>query len=188
MTPERDATRFKGRGTAVVSNHVVRDHMLLGGIVALLLSRVWPPMDCLIFWFATVLVDVDHYFNLLFWSDFRCFSVKKLMRFYGFILENKKKYPIFLAIEGFHTVEFMGVLFLIAYGWDVPLLKPVFWGISFHIFVDFFHLLRVGALRSRRNSFVEFFVLRSKAIRKGLDPTQVQKDAAASVMTDPARS
>ncbi len=188
MKPPRSADHYRGRGASVVGNHVVRDHMLLGGLVAFALSRVWPPMDCIYFWLATVFVDVDHYFNLLFWSNFRCFSIKKLIRFYGFIVENKKKYPIFLAIESFHTLEFLGLIFLAAYGWNIPIFRPIFWGISFHIFVDFFHLLRVDALQSRRNSFIEFFLLRAKAIREGFDPTQAQKDAASFVMAEPSHS
>ncbi len=181
-SPDSDSSPFKGRGASIVGNHVVRDHMFLGALAAFALSRFAPLQDCVLFWLATVLVDVDHYFNLLFWSKFRCFSIPKLVRFYGFIVENKKKYPVFLAIESFHTAEFLALLAFAAYGLDVPILRPVLWGIGFHIFVDFFHLLRVGALGARRNSFIEFFLLRSKYIREGLDPTQTQKDAAAFVM------
>ncbi len=182
MTPEADIHRFQGRGARVVGSHVVRDHMLLGAAAALLLSRFAPVRDCVLFWLATVFVDVDHYFNLLFWSRFRCFSVPKLIRFYGFIVENRRKYPAFLAIESFHTAEFLGLLALSAYGLNVQFLKPVLWGVAFHIVVDFFHLTRLGALKARRNSFIEFFLLRSALLKRGLDPTQAQRDAAAHVM------
>lgn len=188
MTPEPETHRFQGRGARIVGSHVVRDHVLLGAAAALLLSRFAPVRDCVLFWLATVLVDVDHYFNLLFWSRFRCFSLPKLIRFYGFIVENKKKYPSFLAIESFHTAEFLGLLAFAAYGLNVHFLKPVLWGIAFHVFVDFFHLMRVGALKARRNSFIEFFLLRSALMKQGLDPTRVQRDAAAHVMGSRAHS
>ncbi len=182
MTPGPSDSRFAGRGASIVGNHVVRDHMLLGAVVAAILSRFAPIQDCIIFWLATVLVDVDHYFNLIFWSNFRCFSIPKLIRFYGFIVENKMKYPVFLAIESFHTAEFLALLAFAAYGLDISILKPILWGIGFHVFVDFFHLIRVGALKARRNSFIEFFLLRAAYVRKGLNPTQAQQEAAAFVM------
>lgn len=170
------------KGRSLVQNHVLRDHILIGGIAALMLSKVWSAPHCLIFWAATVLVDVDHYFNLLFWSKFRCFSIAGLFKFYGFIVDHKKRYPVFMAIEVFHTLEFVSLIFAGAYLLQIGFLKPVFWGIAFHVLVDFFHLMRVGALRCRKNSLLEFFILRYNHMRNGLDPTQVQKDAAMAAL------
>ncbi len=174
-------------GGNMIFQHVIKDHVAAGLIVGLILTQFWSLSNCLIFWLSTVLVDIDHYLNLIYWSKFKTWSVFKTVKFYAYIFEHRKGRP-FLALEVFHTAEFIGILFFLAFFTGLEFLKPVFFGIAFHVFVDFFHLRRLGALRVRNHSILEYMIRKRAMSKQGLFPVQVSEEAghAASAITSPA--
>lgn len=166
----------------MIANHVLRDHMLCGAIVVLILSRFWNPYDCLIFWCSSVLIDFDHYLNLLYWSRFRSFAISKTFYFYSYIHDNKKKYR-FLTLEIFHTVEFVLGIYFLAFSLKLEILKPVFWGMVFHIFIDFLHLCRLKSLTIRSHSIIDFMIRKRAMEKRGISPTLLHRDAGKAVVT-----
>lgn len=161
--------------------HVLRDHAFIGLIAGFILSRFWSVSDCLIFWFSTVLMDFDHYLNLLYWSNFRVRSIFKTIDFYSHIFENKRGHA-FLALELFHTVEFMAALCFLAFFVHPGVMKPVFYGFAFHVVVDFFHLYRLKSLRIRNHSVIEYLVRRRAMEKNGFFPDLLHQEAAAALI------
>lgn len=157
--------------------------MLVGAISAALAKGPmgWGLRECGLFWLATTFVDSDHYLNLVFWSGFRCFSPRQLFRFYASMVENNRRYPV-MAVEPFHTLEFVLLLGAAAFGAGPAYLKPVFWGIVFHLAVDVVHLARLKALRMRKNSFIGFWLANRALARRGIDGTLAQKMAIRELL------
>lgn len=163
--------------------HVLRDHVLAGGAAAAALLALWSPSHCLAFWLANVLIDLDHYLNLVFWSGFATFRFHRTFHFYCHIKEHKTDAP-FIALEAFHTVEFALAVFICGALPGLAILRPVFWGLLFHIFVDYFHLRRLGALRSRKDSILQFLWEKRKMEAAGLRPVALYKEASEAAIRD----
>ena len=148
--------------------HVLRDHVLFGGIVAGLLLPKFGFWNSAVFWASTVLIDTDHYFRFLYLTRLRTLDVRKMQRFFerAFPLRN---HPDFLTVELFHTIEFMS-LFGVCSAVFFPMMLPVWWGFLFHIGVDFIHLFRHRAFTKRCHSFVEYWWRKKKIILRGGSP------------------
>ena len=158
-----------------LSGHVMRDHVLIGTVPALLLLPVWGWRGSLLFWFANILVDLDHYFHFLYLTRMRHFAPGPMMRYFEKVFSLRHRED-FLALEIFHTLEFFFVAGLVIFT-VLPVLVPFFWGMAFHMLVDFFHLSRHGILGKRVNSFVEY-KLRSREMKgRGVDPDGVFKES-----------
>ncbi len=151
-----------------LSNHVIRDHVIIGGIAAWLATPILGTSGSLAFWVATVMVDIDHYFNFLWRAKFRVFGISPMFRYHEQLFEKRHR-PEFLAIEVFHTIEFIFLFGWTALYFKGPLLGA-FWGIVFHMLVDFVHLGRYGILTKRSISFVEYYWRRAKMKAGGKNP------------------
>lgn len=158
-----------------LSNHVIRDHVLIGGIAALALSPVLGAAESLFFWLATIFVDIDHYFEFLWFTRFKHLGPKSMFRFFEelFQLRNREG---FLALEIFHTVEFLICFGLFAL-WQGGALLAIFWGVLFHMVVDFFHLLRYRSLGKRSPSFLEYAWRKKRYLSEGKNPELVFEEA-----------
>ena len=155
----------------LLTHHVLRDHVLLGGVASLLLLPCLGPLGSFLFWLANIFVDADHYLHFLYACRGKSWGAGEMFRFHQTLFDNIRR-PDFLAIEIFHTIEFLtlfGVLSLWAGNWMIP----VFWGCIFHMLVDGVHLGRQGLLFKRVHSFVEYGIRRHRLMQKGLHPDWV---------------
>lgn len=155
----------------LLSHHVLRDHVLVGGIAALCFVPFWGGYGSLIFWMSTVLVDMDHYLHYLVRNRFRKPGIPSMFRFHEEIFKQRNREE-FLALEIFHTVEFMVLLSVVTFLFGGMLL-PAFWGIVFHIVIDLIHLTRFGILRKRCHSLFEYFWRRRQFLAQGKDPKDI---------------
>lgn len=163
-------------GHVLIKNHVLRDHILAGGIFTVMLSAFFDWKTCLVFWVASVMVDVDHYLNLLYWSRFRSFDPSKLFRFYAYFHDNRLNRP-FMTVEVFHTIEFVMLLGLAAFLTRDTAVNAVLWGTLFHIAIDFVHLFNIRALKFRKHSLLEFIIRKRALEKEGIFPTAIQREA-----------
>jgi hypothetical protein len=162
----------------VLMSHVARDHVLLGALVAALLTPQQGVGWALAFWAASVLVDVDHHLHFLQFAGWRRWlDSRGMFRFNAYLFDAIRRSDC-LVLEVFHTAEFVVLLAVLAWGVS-PLLQPIFWGVCFHLAVDVVHLGRHRALRARAWSFVEYAVRAASLHRQGVDPDQVPKEAVA---------
>ena len=123
-----------------LASHVIRDHIAIGGIVTFLLIPIFGIWNSVVFWLASVLFDVDHYFKFLCLTRFKVFDLRRMQQFFEITFKHRE-HPNFLAIEVFHTLEFL-FLFVVIVVLLVPGLSPIMWGFVFHILVDVVHLVR----------------------------------------------
>lgn len=158
----------------LLSGHVIRDHALIGGLVALILLPAFGVWGSFMFWAANVLIDLDHYFRFLYCTKFKILGIGPMFRFHEKVFEQRNR-PGFLVLELFHTAEFLllvGVLSAF-----IPVLWPVFWGFLFHMLVDFIHLARFKMLTKRSYSIAEYFWRRRKLISTNRDPDLIFESA-----------
>jgi hypothetical protein len=162
----------------VLMSHVVRDHVLLGALVAALLAPRHGVAWAVAFWAASVLVDVDHHLHFLQFAGWRRWlDLRGMLRFHAEMFSVIRRSD-FLILEIFHTAEFVALLAVLAWGVS-PLFQPVFWGVCLHLAVDVVHLSRHGVPRARAWSFVEY-ALRAAALRRNdVDPNRIPREAAA---------
>lgn len=172
----------KSPGYKLLKSHVLRDHVSVGLVFALVLSQFWNWTDCFIFWLSSILVDMDHYLNMVYWTKFKCLSPTRTFEFHSHIVDNGRRIK-HLSIEIFHTIEFIALIYLLAFVLGVGLLKPVFWGIVFHVFVDLAHLYRINALTSRSHSVVDYMIRSRDMERKG-SSASISHQLAAKAMGD----
>jgi len=162
-----------------LTSHLLRDHVLIGAVAAALLVPVFGIWGSLIFWLATILIDLDHYLNFVVRCGFKHFSLPLMFRFHHALFQRKDRRD-YLDIEIFHTAEFFALFAVLAFGFFPPLV-PAFWGLAFHIAVDLVHLACHRILARRAHTFIEYF-LRVKYMRsKGMDPDIVFLEALCEV-------
>jgi len=163
----------------ILSRHVLRDHVAIGGILALISIPLWGVKSSFVFWLANVLIDLDHYLRFIYLTKFKVLGINAMFRFYEELF-SQRYHPDFLTLEFFHTLEFITSIGI--FGFFFPMLfGPVFWGLSFHIGVDLVHLARSKILNKRAHSFAEYFCRRKKIILRGGDPNLVFANAMARV-------
>ena len=162
----------------VLMSHVVRDHLLLGALVAALLAPRQGVAWAVAFWAASVLVDVDHHLHFLQFAGWRRWlDFRGMFRFNAHLFAGIRRSG-FVVLEVFHTAEALALLAALAW-WVSPLFQPVFWGTCLHLAVDVVHLSRHGAPRARAWSFVEYAMRAASLRREGIDPTRIAREAAA---------
>jgi len=162
----------------VLMSHVVRDHLLLGALVAALLAPCFGVTWALAFWAASVLVDMDHHLHFVQFAGWRRWlDFRGMFRFNAHLFGAIRQSDC-LVLEVFHTAEAVALLAVLAWGVS-PLLQPVFWGVCFHLVVDVVHLSRQGTPRARAWSFVEYAVRAASFRRREIDPTRIPREAAA---------
>jgi hypothetical protein len=162
----------------VLMSHVIRDHVLLGALVAALLAPLHGVAWALAFWAASILVDVDHHLHFLRFAGWRRWlDFRGMFRFNAHLFGAIRRSD-YLVLEVFHTAEAMALLAALAWGVS-PLLQPVFWGICLHLAVDVVHLSLHRAPRARAWSFVEYAVRAAGLRRQEIDPTRIPREAAA---------
>ncbi len=168
------------QGYRFLGSHFLRDHVLLGLVVSVSFLPVWPATHCLVFWLSSTLVDSDHYLSLFYFSGFKLHSPMKALNFYSYLFDhgpNRK----FLTLELFHTMEFVALIFFLAFGLNLAIFRPISLGISFHIAVDFIFLSRIHSLRTRCHSLIEFAVRKKAMNRNGIDPLAILREAGRSI-------
>lgn len=159
-------------------NHVMRDHVALGGAAALAALPWFGWRGSLLFWLANILIDLDHYLHFAYARRGKSLGVKEMFLFHQSLFDQVRR-PDFLALEIFHTVEFMALLGWLSFG-VLPSLQPVFWGMAFHIGVDFVHLAKLGVFTKRCNSCVEYVLRRNAMLRRSLSPDWVMNGKGAA--------
>ena len=155
----------------LLTNHVLREHVAIGGLAALLLTPWIGWQGAMLFWLSNILIDMDHYLHFVYAHRGRIFRIREMFQYHQHLFDKVHRSD-FLAIEIFHTVEFLALLGWASF-WIWSWLQPIFWGAIFHTVVDFVHLCRHGIPFKRVYSFVEYAIRRNRLKRRGLAPDWV---------------
>lgn len=158
----------------------LREHVVLGGIAAAVLSPKLGPQDAAVFWASSVLIDVDHYWDYLSRNGFRNWSFRKTFEFHRALFPRIRD-PEFLALNLFHTAEWFLLVSLAGVWLGSPAVVAAFWGMVFHLGLDVARLAWCRATFSRALSALEYWVRRRALVRQGLDPDRPYREALEAI-------
>jgi hypothetical protein len=158
----------------------LREHVVLGGGMALALSPVLGAPGSAIFWAASVLIDCDHYGDYLHRNGFRDWSPRRMFEFHRLVFLQIRR-PDFLALSLCHTVEFFTFVYVAAAVLRSSVLWAVFWGMCFHLLLDVVWLAWHRAVFSRAFSLIEYAIRRRRMRGRGLDPDLVYEEVLTTM-------
>lgn len=158
----------------------LREHVILGGAAAAALSPVLGAQDSAVFWAASVLIDVDHYWEYVSRNRFRNWSFRKTFEFHR-VLFPRIRDREFLALNLFHTAEWFLLVYLAAVWLGAGAIFAAFWGMLFHLGLDVTRLAWCRATFSRALSALEYWIRRRALVRRGLDPDRPYREALVEI-------
>jgi len=159
-----------------------RHHVLAGSIAA---SAMVPVLgvNSIFFLVASIFIDGDHYIDYTFRNNFKDFSIKSMFRFYDLLfetLEKEGKSQCFLTLCIMHTIEGLGIFYILSEFTGWLWLKAVFWGISFHLISDMtYTLLNKRRIFGRALSIIEYVIRWNIKKRHGCQPQQIYNKVLA---------
>ncbi len=157
----------------------LKEHLSYGAVAS---AALYPVLggNVIFFYVPSVLIDIDHYIDYLYYARFRDWSVKRMFAFHGCLARDHKKLK-FMALEAFHTAEFLlGVLAVGLYYHSTPVLLG-FAGFIFHMILDLIRLSQWKGIDLRALSFVEYVIRKRRMIRAGRHPEKAFFEVYASV-------
>ena len=163
----------------------LREHVLLGGAAALPVAATLGVEAGAAFWASSVLLDVDHYWEYLVKNGFSNWSWGKTFAFHHEVFKRIQR-PELLAINLFHTIEWLALVYLAGRWWGSTVAMAALGGMVFHLFLDLLRLAYWGKLTTRVVSVVEYVIRRRRMIRRGIDPDVVYREALEAIDVTPA--
>jgi hypothetical protein len=167
-----------------------RDHVILGSAASAALYYLsgYAALQYIIyFWFASILIDIDHYLDYIYNNRFTDYSFKRMMRYHG-LLYSRRFDPAFINLSLFHCVESMGALLIIALYTGSTALLYIWWGFLFHIALDSIKLIYDGKPSIRSNTIIGYFFRIKRLKLQGLDTKGIYTRAANEVKGNCASS
>lgn len=157
----------------------LKEHASYGAVVSAALYPVFGWKSAC-FFFSSVMIDADHYIDYLYYSKFRDWSVKRMFRFHKQLGAWKHRKDL-LALEAFHTAEFLLAFLAVGLTFKSPALLLIFGGFIFHLALDLVRLSQWKCVNHRALSFVEYAVRKRKMLRQGIHPEAIFLEAYEAV-------
>ena len=160
----------------------VKEHIVYGGSVSVALTPFFGAQT-LLFFLSSVLIDLDHYVDFLYFSKFRNWSINGMFRFHG-QLSAWKDDPKLYALQAFHTLEFFLAVLALAFYFRSTELFLLFSGLIFHYALDLLRIyqwerLYKKTIHPRAYSFLEYWIKARQMKRAGTDPEKIFQEAYA---------
>ncbi len=152
------------------------EHVAYGGLAA---AALYPVLGTgsILFWAASVAIDLDHYLDYVWHNRFTDLGFKGMFEYHR-LLTKKWHSPEFLNIEVFHTVEFIAPLLMITHYTGSAALLSACLGLVFHVMLDLVSLYMNGIFTVRAHSLPEYFIRKKRLEARGLDPAALYLEAA----------
>jgi hypothetical protein len=148
-----------------------KEHVVYGAAASAALAPVFGPKVAY-FFAGSILIDVDHYIDYLYFGRFRSWGPSRMFRFHAKLARAKYE-PKFCALEAFHTAEFFLGVLAVGLFFRSPEILLILGGMTFHLFLDLLRLHQSDALTVRALSFIEYAVRARNMRRSGIDPEAV---------------
>jgi hypothetical protein len=158
----------------------LKEHVILGGGAAGVLTPILGGEGGAVFWASAVLVDVDHYWDFLYRSGFRSWSPRKMFAFHHALFPRAGRQD-FLALNLFHTVEFLVFVYLVGAWLGSGAVLAAFLGLVFHLGLDLTRLAMHRAMFARALSVIEYVIRRRRLVARGVDPNRVYQEALVEI-------
>jgi len=156
----------------------LKEHASYGAVVS---AALYPVLGWKVvyFYLSSVLIDVDHYIDYLYYAKFRDWSVRHMFRFHGVLYGWTQQRQDFLALEAFHTAEFLLAILGVGLYFRSEALLLIFAGLMFHMALDIFRLAQRKRISARALSFVEYAIRKRNLLRQGIHPETIFFEAYA---------
>ncbi len=150
----------------------VSEHITYGGVASIALTPFFG-FQTIFFFIGSLAIDIDHYIDFLYYNRFRDWSFIRMFKFHGHMAKQVDK-TSFLALEAYHTIEFLFAFLMIALFFHSTELLLLFWGMIFHLSLDLVRLKQKNILHARALSFFEYWVRSKKMMaQKGEHPEKI---------------
>ena len=160
----------------------VKEHLSYSALASTALYPLFGEKT-LLFFVSSILIDLDHYVDFVYYSRFQNWNIKDMFRFHGQISQ-WKHLPNIYALEAFHTIEFhFSILALAAYFRSTELYL-VFWGLMFHMALDLIRLYSWRGISRRALSFFEYWIRAKNMRRSGIEPEHLFNNAYALMSSE----
>lgn len=140
------------------------EHFILGLFPAIYFIETQNILFALVFFLSNILIDADHYLFVILKTKFKFTNLKHIYKFYKDSKTNVKIDAIYV----FHTIEFIGLLYLIYYLTKEVLIVAIILGIIYHILFDFIEVIywkiRKNEMHFKKTSIIYYLI--KKAIIK----------------------
>ncbi|MBI2118150.1 MAG: hypothetical protein HYT97_00820 [Elusimicrobia bacterium] len=157
----------------------VSEHLLYGGAASLALIPAFGNKS-LFFFLGSILIDLDHYIDFLYYSRFKNWSIKKMFKFHG-TMSSWKYRPNILALEAFHTMEFLLIFFFISFLTHSKELSLFWFGMIFHLGLDVIRLQQLKIVNNRALSFIEYWIRAKKMKKTGNHPEKIFEEVYRTI-------
>lgn len=142
---------------------LLKHHLTLGLFLSLILLLLFPGLGfgVLLIFLSSFLIDVDHYlyyvYNKRDWNLKRAYKwfIKRREAFYKLPREEVGKYKQIILV--FHGIECWALIFLLSLVFNPVFL--IFFGIMFHLLLDFTESLYYGISISDKFSQIYVFIM-----------------------------
>ena len=157
----------------------LKEHASYGAVVS---AALYPVLGEKVayFYFSSVLIDADHYLDFLFYTRFRDWSVVKMFRFHNQLAAWRHRKDL-LALEAFHTAEFLLAFLAVGLYYKSQALLLMFSGLMFHMLLDLIRLTQWNCVSLRALSFVEYAVRKRRMLRAGVHPDAIFLEAYGAI-------
>ena len=150
----------------------LKEHATYGAAVSAALYPVLG-VKVIFFYLPSVLIDADHYLDYLYFSKFRDWSVKQMFRFHGVLYHFVRRNREILALEAFHTAEFILAVLAVGLYFRSDAVLLMFAGLMFHMALDLIRMAQWKRIDVRALSFIEYAVRKRKMIKQGTHPETI---------------
>lgn len=141
------------------------EHLILGLFPAIYFVESQNILFALVFFLSNILIDLDHYLFVIFKTKFKFTNFKQIYKFYKDLKTNIKIDAIYI----FHTIEFLGILYLTYYLTKEVLIIAGILGIIYHILFDFIEVIywkiRKKDLHFKKTSII-YYLIKKAIINK----------------------
>ena len=171
----------------------LQTHVVTGCGVGWLLYRFWGDVKSIFFFIffflGSILIDSDHFIDLIWRSKFKIRNIKAMLEFIEVQLKVLPGRKDTLSFFIFHSVEFLLLVglpgILIKSEFLSSALMGIFWGALFHIVLD---MIYVRKLKIRYAwSLVWFLKKRNLMRKKGIDPDKVYREILDKINATPTK-
>jgi len=133
----------------------LKQHLIATGAASAALLPFGDSTGILLFACGSILIDVDHQI-FYYHKTGRC-DISGMFRYFREVDRNLYSIP-YLGVCIFHTIEFFLLVALLSF--YIPLLKYLLAGLTFHILLDIYDLLRLKVPFIRAYSLIEHLIRR----------------------------
>ncbi len=154
---------------------VLKHHIIAGIIGTALFYPLLGPWKSVVFFFASILIDADHYLDYLWKNKFTDWSPRRMFAYYDQVTKHrfdKRK----LAFSMLHTVELYIFIYLLAVFVNYDFFLTVLGGMAYHTIFDVVSLTSEKLHFVRAYSIIEYVIRKHHMKKKGLHPEEFFKD------------